>query len=50
LAAPDLAALHRASLDVARRTIAAQLEDPDLVAFVETGALPDTDADTEAAA
>ncbi|MGR3485973.1 MAG: glycosyltransferase family 2 protein [Paracoccaceae bacterium] len=44
LSDPDLAALHRACLDCARRVLAHQLEHPDYARFVETGHLPDGDA------
>jgi len=36
----DLAALHRATMDSALRTIEAQLEDPELRAFVDVGDIP----------
>jgi hypothetical protein len=41
LADPDLAALDRAAKDWAARTIAAQRQEPELAAFVETGQLPE---------
>ncbi|MEM9757554.1 MAG: glycosyltransferase family 2 protein, partial [Pseudomonadota bacterium] len=40
----DLAALERAARDVAARTIALQMEDAELRAFVETGEVPTAEA------